>query len=140
MEKELVMIAFMALSGILFALGGTTNKLWRRLGVPASVYGYLLYSGINPIISLVIGILLVVAMSLGYGETKPYWYKFLVACSYVAPSLLIGFTPWQIIVPVMFTTMFYLSNNKITEKYFKWKIVEFLIGVLIAVNYISLIP
>lgn len=131
----------MSLSGALFALGGTGNwrlahKNWRRIGVPVVSGFCLIVLGIKWFVSVPSSIILWAVLTLGYGERKPYWYKFLVGCSYSLPSLLVGLSWWQIITPIGFTTLFFASN-KLDDKSFVWKICEFAYGSLISFCYVG---
>lgn len=76
----------------------------------------------------------IAAFCLPYGERTPYPVKALVGCTYAAPLLFIGFNPWMVVVPVVFITLFILSNTKgFFASAFVWKIVEFSTGVIIGI-------
>ena len=138
-NKEWLMIIDMTLGGSLFAIGGTCCKAVRRYVLPlvlASTF-VLLNAPLLPTIAFFIG--LSFALHLGYGQRTPYWLKFLVGISFVAPTLFFGFSVWQVITPLVFITLFWLSNNQKTSKYFTWKIVEFLTGTLIACTVCDII-
>ena len=78
---------------------------------------------------------LIGATHLPYGERTPYPVKALVGCTYSLPFLGIGFHPWMIVTPVLFILLFYLSNKSgFFSSAFVWKIVEFVIGVLIGIT------
>ena len=139
MNGELLIAGYLAASGFLFALGGTIHKSYRRYGIPAMTLCYALYAGQPIFISAVSAVLLHIALRLGYGEDKTYLYRAGVAIAYVMPTFLFGFTLWQIITPVIFLVMFYLSNHQATEADFKWKIVEFATGVTIAITHTTVI-
>ena len=134
--NELVMIAMMSLGGLLFSLGGTTNKLWRRYALPICLSIGLIALGCNWILSLLVCTCLSAALHLGYGEKHSYLSKFLTGCLWVIPSTFIGWTEWQVITPVLWIMMFWLSNNWL-QKAFSWKYCEFLSGVLISITYIN---
>lgn len=128
--NEWYMIAYMALSGVLFAAGGTGQKVFRRYLKPCLNFGFLLLFGVNVWIALAISWLRMIAYHFGYGEKTSYEYKLLILLSYFLPSLLIGFTWWVILSPIAAIIGFWLSNFKPTEKDFKWKLWEFSVGVL----------
>lgn len=135
-SMELWFIAAMATGGTLFAVGGTTNKAWRRFALPG-VLGLLLTQFFTTSKMAWLSVLLLcIALHLGYGEKKSWIERSLVAVSYTAPSLLIGFTPWAIITPILFITLFFLSNTEYFKNFIVWKIVEFMVGVLIAITYV----
>ena len=139
MNREILMILSMGLGGILFALGGTGFKPARRFILPLAFGAIALVSGFPWLSCLILCFGLMIAFCLPYGSKTPYWLKFLVGCSFVLPTLVLGFTIWQIITPVAFIIMFKLSNWKPTANEFVWKIVEFLTGTLIGVTIAQLI-
>jgi hypothetical protein len=141
--SEWMMIASIAFGTILFPAGGTHipgiggQKWLRRYLMPVLLGGIALLSGFPAWTVACYTIGLIVALTLGYGETKPYWYKFLVFCGYSAPSLFLGLTIWQAITPVVLLLLFWLSNRPGIAKDVPWKVWEasagFLIGVTLAV-------
>lgn len=136
---EWYIIGLLTLAPLLWMVGGTCWKPARRYILPVILSVFLALCGVVWYKWLLIALISMVAFSMGYGETKSWPYKFGVGCLYVAPSLLLGLTPWQIIVPVAFITTFYLSNYKKTAKHFTWKICEGMTGFLIACNYATLV-
>lgn len=74
-----------------------------------------------------------ISFSLPYGERTPYWLKFIVGCTFTLPLLFIGLNFWMILTPVLFISMFWLSNKIGTAGTFLWKIVEGVIGMGIGV-------
>ena len=150
MNHELIQIAYFALSGMLFATGGTgdwafASKSWRRIGIPLASCAYLfrvsyinnhsLDGGIVIFSCVVLGGVL----TLGYGESKPWWYKCLVGVSYTVPSMFFGISPWIIVLPVAFLGLFWASNHEKLAKYVPWKCWEFLMGVLIAFTFVAVV-
>ena len=136
---ELLMIAAMGLGGILGAIGGTGFKWARRYVLPASL-GIIAYKAgfkLWRCIGLAVG--LSVAFCLPYGDRTPWAIKCLVACSYAAPTLFLGISPWQIITPAAFLGLFWLSNWQPTAGMFSWKICEFLIFSLVGTTVAHLI-
>jgi len=132
--KEWLMIASMALGGLLFAIGGTGFKPARRFILPFCLGLIALLGGVLWWKAIVLWLGLMIAFCLPYGSKTPYWLKFLVAVTFILPTLILGFTVWQIITPVAFIVMFILSNWKFSASEFAWKIVEFLTGALIGVT------
>lgn len=139
MNREYLMILSMGICGVLFALGGTGFKWARRFVMPFILAVIALFCTIVWWKCLAMAFLMAGALCLPYGERTPYWGKFLVGCAFVAPTLFLGFTWWQVITPIAFIIMFKLSNISATNKVFLWKIVEFLTGVLIGATFASLI-
>ena len=139
MNKEVVILVVVPLCSMLFALGGTTNKAWRRYILPVVLYIGLLLLSCGLFKALASCGLLCLALHLGYGDGKSWLYRFMVGCAYTIPSVLLGFTLWQVICPIWFITLFWLSNFKWTAKEFIWKICELLFGTLIGITYIMAI-
>lgn len=91
------------------------DLLWNN---PVEWYQYLLFCG------TMIG-----CLHLGYGESKPYWYKALVGCSYAIPFFVIGINPFAIAIPFVFILLFWLSNKSgFFANTFVWKCVELIVG------------
>ncbi len=139
MNNEFLMIGAMTSGGLLFSLGGTGFKYLRRFVLPALLGGLALWAGIEWWRCAAMASLMIGAFCLPYGERTPYWAKFLVGCSFVLPTLFIGYNIWQIITPVAFIVMFKLSNTRYWGRMFAWKIVEFLTGALVGVTVAQLI-
>jgi len=77
---------------------------------------------------------LIVSLSMGYGDKKPYWYKAIVGTLYGTSLLFIGFNVWVPLIPVLFILMFIASNKiQFLRSVFVWKIVEFVAGCSIGV-------
>ena len=138
-DKEVLYCILPALGWFLFSLGGLSIKWARRYLLPFFFLLFQLACGILWWKALLVSLLYVGVFSLGYGESKPYWYKFLVGVLFAAPTLILGFSVWQIIIPIYWITMFALSNWKPTSKIIVWKFVEGSIGAVIAFNLATLI-
>lgn len=134
MNPEYIVMLAMLAGGGLFALGGTWRKWPRRYILPLVMMGVALWGGFIWWKCLAMSVLMSAALHLPYGERTPYWLKFLVGCSYTATTAFLGFSWWQILTPLAFITMFWLSNWKVTSKIFFWKAVEFLTGTLIGIT------
>ena len=139
MNREYLMIASMGLGGILFAIGGTGFKPARRFILPVALGVIALLGGIIWWKTIILCLGLIIAFCLPYGSKTPWWLRCIVACTFVLPTLILGFTIWQIITPVAFIGMFLLSNWKFSANEFAWKIVEFLTGALVGVTVAQLI-
>ena len=136
---ELYMIIAMTAGGLLFALGGWKWKWIRRYLLPVVLGVLCLLAGKEPWRCGVLWIGLTGAFHLGYGHDKPYLMKLLVGISFALPTLVMGFTIFQILVPLGFLLLFRLSNWKPLSGEFSWKICEFLTGAGIGVIVARLI-
>jgi len=136
---EWQMILTMALSGTLFSVGGTGFKPARRFILPFLLALMCFWNGFIIWKCIVICAGLMIAFCLPYGSKTSYKIKFLTACAMTLPTIVLGFSWWQIITPLLFMAIFWLSNFKLTANIFKWKICEFLIGTLVGANIASLL-
>jgi len=144
MWNEIIYILMMASGVILFPLGGTEipfvkkgYKWFRRFVYPFVMFILAFWFGMPLWANVACSSLLCAALHLGYGGTKPYWYKFLVGVAYALPSLFFGFSLWVILTPVIFLALFALSNWQKTSGSFIWKIVEGAIGFCVSATIIS---
>lgn len=143
--NEWLMILAMALGGILFAAGGTDipkigGQKWLRRFLLAFGLGLLIF--LCKVVwwkALVVASGLCIAFHLPYGEKSSYLVKTITATCFTLPTLVLGFSLWQLFTPVAFLSMFWLSNSKYFGKFFPWKIVEFLTGIYISVTIIQLL-
>jgi len=143
--NEWLMILMMMCGGTLFAAGGTDipkigGQKWLRRFVLPSVIGLLAF--LSHIVwwkCLILTTGLMVAFHLPYGERSSYFIKMLTAISFILPTLILGLSIWQIITPLNFLLMFYCSNNKYLSRFFPWKVVEFSVGVCIAITVVQLL-
>lgn len=129
----------MGAGGILGAIGGTGFKPARRFILPLILGVLAMLAGFSALKCSIMALGLVIAFCLPYGQKYPYWVKFLVGCAFVLPTLILGFTLWQIITPIVFIVMFKLSNTKWGGSVFVWKIVEFLTFTLVGITIASLL-
>ena len=142
MNKELVYCILPPLGWICWTIGGLHWKWVRRYVLPA-IIGIVCYIyGITLTPILISVTLMCIAFSLGYGESKPYWYKFLVGCGYMVSTIPLSYPNplnfWQLSIPFIFIITFWLSNWKPTGKVWVWKIVEGMhsLAITLAVSYI----
>ena len=140
-NEELVQIAALTSGGVCFSLGGMRGgRFVRRYALPLALSGCAwLLTGFWSWRLVAFALALSFALHLGYGERTPYWRKFLVFCLYAASTLFFGFTIWQIITPVIMMLLFIASNAMKFATEFRWKVVEFIWGVLIAATLIGAI-
>lgn len=135
----------MALGGILFASGGTDipkvgGQIWLRRFLLPVCFGLLCYFSKEVWWrDIILSIGLCIAFILPYGSSSPYWKKAITACCFSLPTLILGFTFWQVFTPAAFLGMFWMSNSNYWKRLFPWKVVEFLTGTYIAVTIISLL-
>ena len=133
------MIGCMGAGGILGAIGGTGFKFARRFILPLVLGVLAMLAGFSALKCSIMTLGLIIAFLLPYGSKTPYWGKFLVGCAFVAPTLALGLTYWQIITPIVFIIVFKLSNWKYTSGIFRWKICEFIIFAMIGITVASLL-
>jgi len=138
-DRELLMIITMGVSGILGALGGYKWKWLRRFVLPILLGIVALTAGKPPLMCLYMSVGMVIAFCLPYGERTPYWLKFVVGCCFVAPTLFIGFSWYQIITPIVFIVLFRLSNWKPFANIVFWKAWEFIVFSMVGITVASLI-
>lgn len=134
MDKEYALMILPSISWLLFSLGGKTWKGWRRYILPLVYLAFMLTYGIAVNRACLVTLLAIFMFCLGYGESKPYWYKFLVGYGYGLISTPIGVSFWNYLTPIAFISLFWLSNNKPFSNIFVWKICEGFIGLLIGLT------
>ena len=135
------MIGCMAVGGVLFAVGGTGFRWMRRYLMPV-LFGVITTLCGHPVLRCAaMSALMSIALHMGYGDKVPYWRKLLTAALWVAPVLIVGFAAFAftLLTPLLFVTLFALSNWKPTSAIFRWKIVEFITGVMIGVTVASVL-
>jgi hypothetical protein len=141
--NEWMMILVLALSSVLFAIGGTHidgiggQKWVRRFLLPLLLALGCLLSGVSWWQASIYALLLCASLHMGYGERTPYWKKFLIFASYSGVSAMIGLSWWLVITPVLLTLLFIGSNWKPAASSIFWKAWEFLAGTLIAISLIA---
>jgi hypothetical protein len=137
MVTEWQMIALMATSGVLFAVGGTGYKWARRFLLPAVFGAFNLYQGVSWWQCLGFTVGLSAVLHPGYGDRANYWKRALLFTGYGVVYFWLGFTWWIVIIPPLFLGIFTLSNWKGTAEAFFWKGCEFLWGVILALAFID---
>jgi len=134
MDKEYALIYLPAFSWILFALGGKKFKFFRRFLLPMCFLIFALLYEVSVLKALLITLWSCFIFHQGYGETKSYFYKFIIGCDYGLISYPIGLTFWNYFTPFLFTGLFWLSNHKPFSKVIVWKIVEGITGLIIGLS------
>jgi hypothetical protein len=134
--SEWLLMAAMGGGGALWAIGGTGYKWARRLVLPLYLAGIALLSHVLWWKATLACLLSILAFSLGYGEGKTYLYRFAVGIGFVVPTMIIHWSLWQAIVPVVWITLFALSNWPPTERQFPWKIVEYGTGCIVSIAWL----
>ena len=147
MDRELVWL-ILPVVGLLSQLGGTFNKIIRRLGVPTIItLAYLTFLGWSwwlPVLFIAVyGVatmpFTLVGEGLGASWINYLWiwvsgYLLGLPCVLIAPTASQGLL-WAI-VPCLVQGIFgTLSNVKATAKYFPWKCVEFSVWASMAYCY-----
>ena len=136
---EVAQIAYMISCSTLFAIGGTSgfNKAFRRYGIPLATTLYLVFVGVVGWKVCIVAVGLCAVLHFGYGENSKPIKRVFVFLSYYIPSIILGFTIWQIISPIVTWVIFKLSNVKFVERHFPHKIWEFVVGLLISITVIT---
>lgn len=132
-------ILYILVCWLLFPLGGADDwalgsRYWRRAGIPVATAIYLGLTWWTALIALA----LFGALTMGYGSSKPYWYKLAVGALWAVPSMFVGWTLAQFFLPAAWIFMFVLSNThkEWIKNFFVWKVVEFTTGAMIALTFI----
>jgi hypothetical protein len=137
MNLETLQLALIVGSIILWSSGGMFWKPFRRYFLPfyLTIIGLFIHYSAYGIDLKVIwsGLALCIVTHLPYGEKTPYPIKFLVGCSYALSTLPLGFTIWQLVLPIVFIVTFWLSNTKKWQGEFPWRVCEALTGGLIGI-------
>lgn len=146
MNPEWAYIILAPIGAMLFAIGGTGFKWARRYVMPVVLCGgwwlgrLLLHSDTTLIWQAPLACaLMIVVMHLGYGDGKGWIWRAFVAFSYTASTVPLGFSWWQVITPVVFIGLFWLSNWKYTANIIVWKCVELSCGGLLGITIGSLV-
>lgn len=134
MSNEYALMILPPVSGFLFAFGGFNWKGWRRyvlpliFGITCLIYNVVWWQAL--FITLYSGFV----FRLGYGEKKSWVTKVIVGYLYGLTSGILGYTPWQLVIPIAWILMFALSNWRVSAKMFPWKVVEVVTGILIGIS------
>lgn len=101
------------------------NKSWRRHIWPAIVGLVLLLNGYDWLTSALVTGSMVFVNSLGYGHSKPWWYRVLVALALGAPFLFLLPALWPLLTLVAFIPLYVLSLRR---NWMTWGVVEATVG------------
>jgi len=140
MNPELLMVFLPGLSWILFALGGTEisptipGQKWIRRFLLPCIYLMFALCCVSWWQAILATLPAMLFFCLPYGSSTPWWQKILVGCSYALIGVAIGISWWNLFTAVGFTVLFLLSNTKLTEKIFMWKICEGFFGLLVGIQ------
>lgn len=130
--------------GLLWQLGGTFNRWYRRAGVPCTIFIFSLLYGISWQSSLLSSILLYTVTTLPFtirkdGEIKGWtsWaWMWVLGALYGLPSQVLRLSPVAVIVPcIVVGTFGTLSNLRGTSQLAPWKMCEFFFGVSVAYGF-----
>jgi len=125
MGAETLWVTLPPLGWALWAAGGTWSKSFRRFVWPV-VLAVFLSPHIGPWSALFLGVLVWGTASLGYGDSKNWFERTAVGCSY-------GFALWPIQVALwtpFVTGVWFIGHMALSRKYndYPWKLVEGLVG------------
>lgn len=129
----------MGCGGVLFALGGTGFKWARRFILPVLLTVVAGFGGVIWWRCLIFWAGETGVLHLGYGESLPYWRKAITFMLYVIPTLILGFSWWQLITPLVMLGMFKLSNMRWSSNIVVWKVWEFISGCLLGIIVATII-
>lgn len=102
------------------------NKSWRRHAWPAIVGLAILINGFGWLDAAVVTTGLVVANSLGYGESKSWIWRCIVALSLGVPFVWLYPTPiWPLVTLITFIPLYALSLKR---NWMTWGVVEATVG------------
>ena len=140
MNPELLMVFVPGISWILFSLGGTeiSSKIpgqkWIRRWLLPTIYLMTAMCCV-PWWQAILATLPAIAwFSMGYGDSIPWWQKVLIGVLYATIGAAIGISWWNLGTAIGFSVLFLLSNTKLTEKIFMWKICEGFFGLLVGIQ------
>ncbi len=136
---ETLQLVVMAVSAILFSIGGLCWKPARRWVLPIFL-GLVTYQ--IPTIRHNVpyfALSLIIALHLGYGERTPTLVKFGVFCAIFSSTLWLGFTWWQPISIILTFLLFRISNTKWGQNIVYHRVWEFLTGAFLGITVASLI-
>ena len=139
MDKELIMIICITSSVLLGMLGGYKWKWLRRFVLPVILGGLAVIGGFPLLNAGAMTICLICSLCLPYGEKVNYWIKTLVFMAIFGSTLWLGFTPYQIIGPILAVILFKISNTKWGQNIIFWKAWEAITFLLLGLCISSLI-
>lgn len=139
MDKELIMIIVISSSVFLGMLGGYTAKWTRRFLLPVILGSLAMLGGFPLYKAGAMTLCLIGSLCLPYGERVNYWIKTLVFMAIFGSTLWLGFTPWQIISPILAVILFKISNTKWGQNIIFWKAFEAITFLLLGLTVSSLI-
>jgi len=135
---EIGYVVFMAVSGVLFALGGTISTDIRRTWLPVCTFVFLVVSKVPWWRALAACLFQSWIFNQGYGVRFSWTQRTLVACGFTLPAIIASQpTLWTVLMPAWFLSMFYLSNHSAMASQVPWKLVEFGTGVFISFTFLG---
>lgn len=125
-------------SAVLWRLGGWKWKGFRRYILPIAMFLFGWQTmGITP--ALIWACLLsMVVYHLGYGEKHEMWERIIVAIAYGVVTLPLGWSIWQLIVPIAWLSLWWLSNSKWRNS-FSWGLCELLFSIILGCMWRNLL-
>lgn len=143
MNKELVWL-LLPIVGLLSQLGGTYNKLYRRVCVPLVITGFssllLGFTWWLPVLFISVFGVSTLPFTFKGSSLYDHWFNWIwiwIAGFLLGiPSILIGGSIFSCFIPcVVQGIVGTCSNLKFTAKYFQWKFCEFIIWASMAYCY-----
>ena len=132
------------LCGLLWQLGGTFNRWYRRAGVPCVIFIWCLLFGASWLSALLSSILLYTVTTLPFtirkdGEVKgwySYAWMFVLGLLYALPSQVLQLSlSTALIGCILVGSLGTLSNHRVTRRYVQWKFFEFCAGSFVAYSF-----
>jgi len=139
MVTECGILAILIGTPLLYSLGGMFWKPLRRFGIPLFLLVVAFVSHIYNMNLFLSCVALCIALHLGYGEHSNWFMRIVYALAISAPSLLVGFNFWAIVLPVVFLSTYILSNSPKWKDIFNWRVCEFLVGSFMGILYSQII-
>jgi hypothetical protein len=140
MNPELFMVFVPGIAWVLFALGGTqiSNEMpgwkgWRRFILPAVFMVACFIVGLYWQ-GVLVGAIAGASYSIGYGESKNWKHRALVALAYSLIAIPIGLSFWNLLTGLAFLGLFMLSNLNLTSSVFVWKVCEGCFGAVCGIQ------
>jgi len=139
------------IAAAMFAIGGTGFKWIRRFVLPGFLLIMAIISGIlasqySILWKAAITCSILVGMfCIGYGDGLPknpilrWLIRAAILAFYFVPMLIMGFTWWIVICPIVLWVYFFLSNLKGTAQTFIWKGWELLAGGAVGFTFADII-
>lgn len=125
---------------VLWRFGGWKNKAFRRYLLPTLLLFFgsktLHFSMRQELVWACLASMLI--YHFGYGEKHKNWERIVIAIGYGAATLPLGLTIWQLIVPIAWLSLWWLSNSKWRNS-FSWGTCELCFGTVLGCMWRNLL-